>query len=185
MTNLSPPLAPFDVLVVDDEPDVLDLLAEYFRNRGLPVTVATDGRAAVAELARDPSRFGLVVTDLHLPGVDGLAVLEAARRANPSCFVIIITGYASLDSAIQAVRLGAYDYLTKPFSLGQIDIVLERLHDRLALERENRRLLKQIGQRDPAEARTPVLARLDSIDARLARLEAALRELAERRTFPS
>ena len=60
--------------------------------------------------------------------------------ANPSCFVVIVTGYASLDSAIQAVRLGAYDYLTKPFSLGQLDVLLQRLQDRLTLEDENRRL---------------------------------------------
>ncbi len=178
--SLPPPLA-FDVLVVDDEPDVRELLAEYFRSRGFHVAVAADGRAAVAELARDPARFGLVVTDLQLPGVDGLGVLEAARQANPSCYVVIITGYASLDSAIRAVRLGAYDYLTKPFSLGQIDVVLQRLRDRLALEEENRRLLRQIGERGAVDPRNPILARLDSLDARLARLEVAVREVLERR----
>ncbi|MEZ5284227.1 MAG: response regulator [Vicinamibacterales bacterium] len=58
----------------------------------------------------------MVITDVNLPGVDGFAVLDAARRANASCYVVIVTGYASLDSAIQAVRGGAYDYLPKPFS---------------------------------------------------------------------
>lgn len=185
MSSFADPPLTFGVLVVDDEPDIRELLSEYFRNRGFHVAVAADGRAAVAELVRDPSRFGLVVTDLQLPGVDGLGVLEAARQANPSCYVVIITGYASLDSAIRAVRLGAYDYLTKPFSLGQIDVVLHRLRDRLALEEENRRLLKQIGERGAVDPRNPVLARLESIDARLARLEAALRDLAERRGFLS
>jgi DNA-binding NtrC family response regulator len=167
-----------DVLVVDDEPEVLDLLSEYFRTRGLRVATAADGRAAVTALERDGARFALVVTDLHLPGVDGLGVLEAARRANPSASVVIVTGYASLDSAIQAVRLGAYDYLTKPFSLGQLDVILKRLQYRMALEEENRRLTRQMDQREAPAARVPLIARLDSIDTRLGRIEALLRDLA-------
>jgi DNA-binding NtrC family response regulator len=121
----------------------------------------------------------MVVTDLHLPGVDGLGVLQAARQVNPSAYVVIVTGYASLDSAIQAVRLGAYDYLTKPFSLGQLDVILQRLEDRLALEEENRRLSRQIGQRDGLDVRIALMARLDSLDARLGRIEALVRDLAD------
>jgi DNA-binding NtrC family response regulator len=169
-----------DVLVVDDEPEVLDLLVEYFRGRGLRVESARDGPSAVAAIERDPARFSLVVTDLQLPGVDGLGVLRASRQANPSAYVIIVTGYASLESAIQAVRLGAYDYLTKPFSLGQLDVVLQRIRDRVSLEEENRRLTRQMGQRDAPDLRLALTARLDGLDARLARLEAAIRELADR-----
>ena len=168
-----------DVLVVDDEPEVLDLLAEYFRSRSVRVATAADGRAAVAALERDGARFGLVVTDLHLPGIDGLGVLRAARQANPSTYVVIVTGYASLDSAIQAVRLGAYDYLTKPFSLGQLDVLLQRLRDRLALEAENRRLTRQMGQRDGQDVRLALIERLDGLDTRLARIEALVRDLAD------
>ena len=112
------------VLIVEDEADIRELLSEYFRARNFDVVGAADGRAAVLAIEREPERFSLIVTDLHLPGVDGLAVLRAARAANPAVYVVIVTGFASLDSAIQAVRLGAYDYLTKPFSLGQIDVVL-------------------------------------------------------------
>ena len=165
---------PLEVLVVDDEPDVRELLVEYFRNKGLAVATATDGRAAVSAIERDPSRYNFVITDLALPGVDGLAVLRTARVANPSAYVVIITGYASLDSAIQAVRLGAYDYVTKPFSLGQMDVILARVRDRLSLEAENRQLLRQLGQRDGDDPRGQLLARLDAIDMRLARLEHAL-----------
>jgi DNA-binding NtrC family response regulator len=171
---------PFDVLVVDDEPDVLDLLAEYFRGRGARVTMVADGRAAVALLEREPSRFGLVVTDLQLPGVDGLGVLRAARQASPSCYVVIVTGYASLDSAIQAVRLGAYDYLTKPFSLGQLDVILARVQDRIALEDENRRLAKQVGAGGVPSVRVPLTEQISGIEHRLVAIEASLRELLER-----
>jgi DNA-binding NtrC family response regulator len=169
-----------DVLVVDDEPDVLELLVEYFRSRGLRVASAADGRSAVAALERNAAKFGLIVTDLQLPGLDGLGVLRAARHANPSAYVVIVTGYASLDSAIQAVRLGAYDYLTKPFSLGQLDVILQRVQDRLSLEEENRRLTRQIGQREAPDARLAITSQLDSIEARLGRLESACRELIER-----
>jgi DNA-binding NtrC family response regulator len=76
------------------------------------------------------------------------------------------------------VRLGAYDYLTKPFSLGQIDVVLQRVRDRLALEAENRRLTRQVSRRESiGDARsTPVLARLDAIEGRLTRIENMLRD---------
>lgn len=160
-----------EVLVVDDEPEVLELLVEYFKTQGLRVATAADGRAAVAALEREPARYSLVVTDLQLPGLDGLGVLEAARRANPSCYVVIVTGYASIDTAIQAVRLGAYDYLTKPFSLGQLDVVLQRIQDRVSLEEENRRLARRTAAREAGDGRPLVIGRLDAIDARLARLE--------------
>jgi DNA-binding NtrC family response regulator len=171
---------PLEALVVDDEAEIRELLVEFLRSKGLPVASACDGRAAVTALQREPSRYNFVITDLALPGVDGLGVLRAAREANPSCQVVIVTGYASLDSAIQAVRLGAYDYLTKPFSLGQIDVILARLRDRLNLEAENRQLLHRLGQREGVDGRQQLLARLDAIDFRLSRLELALGELLER-----
>jgi DNA-binding NtrC family response regulator len=171
-----------EALVVDDEADVRELLVEHLRHRGLRVAAAADGRAAVAAIQREPARYRLILTDLQLPGIDGLGVLQAARAANPSVVVVIVTGYASLDSAIQAVRLGAYDYLTKPFSLGQIDVILQRLHDRLALEEENRRLQRQLGEREASDLRSPILSRLEAIEQRLARIEHQLRDALERRS---
>lgn len=163
------------VLVVEDESDIRELLSEYFRARNYDVVGAGDGRAALAAIERDAARFSLVITDLHLPGVDGLAVLKAARAANPSAYVVIVTGFASLDSAIQAVRLGAYDYLTKPFSLGQIDVVLQRIHAIQVLHAENQRLTRQVSQKDAVDLRQALLMRLDGIETRLGRIEAALR----------
>src|SRR5262249_47269489 len=81
--------------------------------------------------------------DINMPGADGFAVLTAARTANPGAYVVIITGFASMDNAIHAVRLGAHDYLTKPFSLGQIDVVLRQATARFALEQENRLLTER------------------------------------------
>jgi len=158
-----------EALVVDDEADVRELVAEFLRGRGLQTATAHDGRAAVAALERSGGRYMLILTDINMPGADGLAVLRAARAANPSAYVIIITGYASLDSAIQAVRLGAHDYLTKPFSLGQIDVVLQKIADRVALENENRALTARA-----SGASGSIEARLDAIDRRLAVIEGLL-----------
>ena len=141
MPRTDQPAKGFEILVIDDEPEIRELLAEHLRARGYRVATASDGFAAVSLINRSAGQFGLILTDLHLPGADGLGVLQAARAASPSTQVVIITGYASLDSAITAVRLGAYDYLTKPFSLGQIDVLLARVEDRVALEAENRALL--------------------------------------------
>jgi DNA-binding NtrC family response regulator len=114
--------------------------------------------------------------------MDGLGVLRVARAANPSATVIIVTGYASLDSAVQAVRLGAYDYLTKPFTLGQIDVIVQRVAERQALEAENRQLARRVGDRDPSDTRGMANERLDAIEARLAHIEDLLsRLLAARR----
>jgi DNA-binding NtrC family response regulator len=166
-----------EALVVDDDPDVRELLVEHLRSRGLRVATAADGRAAIAAVERSPGYFGLILTDLQLPGADGLSVLRTAKQLNPGCHVVIITGYASLDSAIEAVRSGAYDYLTKPFSLGQLDVVLARISDRRSLENENRQLARQIGNRElPSGAGLP--ARLDAIEARLERIERLLQDLA-------
>jgi DNA-binding NtrC family response regulator len=180
------PHTPLEVLVVDDEAEIRELLVEYFRDRGFATSTAADGRAAITAIEREPSRYRLILSDLQMPGADGLAVLRAAKAANPSCYVVIITGYASLDSAIQAVRGGAYDYLTKPFSMGQIDVVVQRVTDRLALEAENRQLSRQLGARaamdvQPSPEVTAALAgRLDTIENRLSRIEAVLRDVSDR-----
>ena len=164
---------PRRVLVVEDEADVRELLVEYFRTRGYTVADAADGRSAISVLERDA--FDLVLTDLQLPEADGLAVLAAARRLHPSIDVVIVTGFASLDSAIQAVRLGAYDYLTKPFSLGQIDVVLRRIDKFAELQAENQRLSRQLAQQEGTDLRHAFLLRLEGIENRLTRIEAALR----------
>jgi DNA-binding NtrC family response regulator len=150
------PVIPFDeqveVLLVDDELSTRELLEQFCRSRDLPVTTASDGRAAITALERSPSRFTIVMTDINMPGADGFEVLRTARKGNRSCYVVMITGYATLDSALRAVREGAYDYLAKPFSLGQLDVMLARIKDRISLERENRDLRRRLGGRAGAPA---------------------------------
>jgi DNA-binding NtrC family response regulator len=178
-----PPTVPrrLSVLVVDDEPEVRDLLVEYFRELGHAVEAVGDGSKAVAEITSHPTKYGIVISDLQLPGVDGLGVLKAAKAVNPSIIVIIVTGYASVDSAVQAVRLGAYDYLTKPFTLGQIEVIMNRAADRQALEAENRHLARKMEGRELQEVAPGIADRLDAIDLRLSRIERSLNDLADER----
>ena len=144
-----------EVLLVDDELSTRELLEQFCRSRNLAVTTASDGRAAITALERNPSRFTLILTDINMPGADGFEVLKTARAGNRSCYVVMITGYATLDSALRAVREGAYDYLAKPFSLGQLDVMLARIKHLIALESENRDLRRRLGGRAGA---SPVAA---------------------------
>ena len=147
----------------DDEranPDVLGRLSQ--RGGGGRAsqgwTVAVSGARTVRRVCR------IVFADISMPGADGFAVLNAARAANPSTYVVIITGYGSLETAITAVRLGAQDYLTKPFSLGQVDVILKQAAARFALEQERRR-----------KADREVVAALTAIEERLASIERHLK----------
>ena len=174
------PLAPaalLDMLIVDDDADTRELLAEHCAAKGFRVATAQDGRAATNALERALPPFPVVIVDLHLPHADGFAVLDAARRANASCYVIIITGYATIDTAVRAVQSGAYDFLAKPFALGQLEILLARIRDRMALESENRQLTRQIDDDRPARSAAPSMNdRLRLLEDRVAALERILAE---------
>lgn len=162
-------LTSWEVLVVDDDDGVRELIVSYFNGLGMPVTSAQDGRSAISLLQRSRGRYRLVVTDVNLPGADGFAVLQTARQSNASCYVVIITGYASLDSAITAVRVGAYDYLAKPFSLKQLDLILERITERASLTPAPARATVSVVDATVVPAQT-----LPNIEVRVAQLEAAV-----------
>lgn len=154
----------FDTLVADDDPGIRDLLVDFLRSRGRIVAAVGDGRAAVTALGRSTGSCRLVFADVAMPGADGFAVLTAARAANPSAYVVMITGFGSLESAITAVRMGAQDYLTKPFSLSQVDLVLRDVETRQTAQSET-------------SHRDTLLAALLSIDSRLTHIESQLRRL--------
>jgi excisionase family DNA binding protein len=106
------------VLVVDDEASIRDLLAKTLALAEYDVDLAQDGRTALERLRIVP--YDLLITDLKMPGVDGLAVIREARRMKPDIPVIIITGFSTEASAIEAVNLGVAGYLTKPFRVPRV-----------------------------------------------------------------
>ena len=106
------------MLVVDDEASIRDLLAKTLALAEYDVDLAVDGRSALERLRMVP--YDLLITDLKMPGIDGLTVIREARRLRTDIPVIIVTGYSSEASAIEAVNLGVSGYLTKPFRVPRV-----------------------------------------------------------------
>jgi NADPH-dependent 2,4-dienoyl-CoA reductase/sulfur reductase-like enzyme/CheY-like chemotaxis protein len=115
-------IADRNLLVVDDEVDMLRGLRKSFAREGYNVDVAEDGREAVAKIERNG--YDIVISDLKLPRLDGIGVLERAKSIKPQLIFIIITGYGTIETAVKALKLGAYDYVTKPFDLEQLNAVV-------------------------------------------------------------
>lgn len=135
------------ILVIDDEKRMCDSIKVLLSNIGYEVDTAENGRVGIDRLkARE---FGLVITDLMMPELDGFAVMKYIKENCPNTLVIVITGYASVESAVRAIRSGAYDYILKPFDFEIIKISVERAWDKLKLEREleKTRKLAQVAER--------------------------------------
>ena len=133
------------LLVIEDDPDMLALLRRHFDDEGYAVTAAPGGEAGLTAL--DRAEYDVVLTDLVMSDVDGLALLEATKRHDPPPRVVLMTAFASLETAIQAIRAGAYDYLTKPFKLAEASVAVGRAAEDRKLREENRRLRAEIERR--------------------------------------
>ncbi len=130
------------MLVVDDEQSMRELLGIMLRQVGYAVTLADGGEAAVQALMTDD--FDLVITDLRMRKVDGLAVLRAAKEHSPRTVVLVVTAFASTETAVEAMKLGAYDYVTKPFKLDELRLTIANALERKRLQEENRELKRQL-----------------------------------------
>ena len=130
------------ILIVDDDKVIADILNDLFADKQRSVDVCYDGLAAIESIQK--SFYDLILVDLIMPKVGGLDILKYAKKTNPNVIVIIITGYASLETAITAIREGAYDYIRKPCKLEEIKIVVENAIDKIKLNRENRELLNKL-----------------------------------------
>ncbi|MEO6594680.1 MAG: sigma-54 dependent transcriptional regulator [Planctomycetota bacterium] len=124
------------VLLADDEPLSRDYLQEAMQSLGFEVYVVDDGRQAIEALTR--RAFDLVVTDLKMPRADGMAVLAAAKQAEPDRPVVLVTAHGTMHVAVQAMRQGADDVLEKPVGLDELELLLARVGDRRRILRENR-----------------------------------------------
>ncbi len=136
--------APERVLVVEDERAQREALAQYLGRSGYAVTAVGSGEEALARLAAES--YAVLLTDLRLPGADGLAVVRRARERDEETGVLLMTAYASVESAIEALRIGAHDYLLKPLILEEVARKVRRLLEHRALVRENARLRRALQQ---------------------------------------
>jgi len=130
------------ILIVDDDKNLLSVLKTILAEENHDVLTSSDGQTAI-DLFRK-SKFDLVITDLMMPGTNGLEVLREVRKMDPDILVILITGFASLETAVQAIREGAYDYITKPFKLDEIKIIVNNAREKILLTRENKNLIMEL-----------------------------------------
>jgi len=146
------------VLVADDDEVFLEILAETVESAGASVVLAPDGLAALERLAA--ADFDILITDLNMPRMDGLSLLKHVRASYPHILSILVTGFGSLESAIEALRLGVYDYIQKPFMVEQVAVTIRNAIERVRIFREKLALLEKIeilnkrlclleGKRDP------------------------------------
>jgi len=132
------------ILVVDDDAAMREMLAELLRDEGYSISEAASVDAAL-QLASE-HEFDAILSDIKMPGRSGLELLGEMRRLRPATAVVLMTAFGSIDAAVDAMRAGATDYLTKPFEPEAVLLTLERALDRRALEVENRRLRRAVDQ---------------------------------------
>jgi DNA-binding NtrC family response regulator len=133
------------VLVADNDEQMVSLLVDRLAADGFDTVGVTTGAEATARLEREP--FSIVLTDLVMDAVGGLDVLRQAQRLQPDSRVILMTAFGSLDNAIEAIRAGVFDYLTKPFKMTELSLTVRRAAEHQRLREENRRLREEVGQR--------------------------------------
>jgi len=152
-----------NILLIDDDINLCKVIGYQLHKNGFAVTTANSGQAGLAELKQ--KSFDIVITDIQMPDISGIEVLKEIRRHNHQVIVIIITAYGSIESALEACRLGADDYLTKPFGQEQLIFVIEKAVRLRELQQENTQLRQQlIGK-----------YRFDNMVARSSKMEDVLR----------
>src|SRR5437762_1461824 len=133
------------VLLVEDEAALRTAVAEQLTDRGYHVEQAESGEAALAKLAE--FAFDVIITDLRLPGVDGAAVVDAAVDRYPDIVAIVVTGYGTVKDAVEAIKRGAWDFVSKPFQIDELLHVLDAALEQRRLRSENAYLRAQLEER--------------------------------------
>ena len=130
------------ILVIDDSPEILTLFTEYLRAEGYEVDTSADGAGGIEMIEK--KSYDLIITDMKMPSVDGMKVLEFALEHSPDSICIILTGYGTVKNAVEAIKMGAFDYLTKPVKMDEILVTLKRALDYRNLKMENLNLKNQL-----------------------------------------
>ena len=124
------------ILIVDDERIMRELLTEHFNSQGFQVTTVSNAFDALAQIAT--MNLDVMLADIDMPGKDGISLLQEVRLTNPELDVVMVTGVVDTDTALRAIRMGASDYVVKPFNLEEVSITVDRILEKRRLVRENR-----------------------------------------------
>ncbi|MBW1855923.1 MAG: sigma-54-dependent Fis family transcriptional regulator [Deltaproteobacteria bacterium] len=138
------------ILIVDDDKTLSRSLVDWFESENHHVCSVTSGEEAVVTIEQDS--FDIIISDLKMPGIDGLEVLRHAKRAQPTAEVIIMTGYGTVETAVNAMKTGAYDYIVKPFAPEELDLIVKKIVEHQSLIRENIILREQLKERQSFES---------------------------------
>jgi len=165
----------FTVLVVDDEKNIREGLGEYLGIDGYDVMLAEDGKQGVQKI--DRGDIDLVITDLRMPGLSGSDLLKYAASHYPSIPVIVLTGHGTVEDAVDAMRNGAYDFITKPVNLDHLSILVKRALERRELARRNEELLEEVETQRRSSTivgRSPAIRRIFELVRRVAPTKASV-----------
>jgi DNA-binding NtrC family response regulator len=132
------------IFVVDDERIVRVTTADYLRDAGYDVKEFTSAQSALQILKEFNEQVDIIITDLNMPNMNGLEFLTKIKELRPDSFVLLMTGYATVETAVEAMKLGAYDYISKPFNIEELLLVIKRITEIKEVKEENVQLRKQI-----------------------------------------
>jgi len=138
---------PIKLLIVDDDDDMRQDLARLFRKQGHEVTAAVSGEDALNKAAH--ARFDVALLDLHLPGISGIDLLAKLKEQQPELEALMLTAHSSIETAVEAMRQGAYDYLTKPFRAADLEIHVQKAFEKVQLQRREQQWLRQLSYESP------------------------------------
>ena len=133
-----------NILIVEDGQSQREMLRDFLISEGHAVTEAENGEAAVSAVSN--RHFDLLLLDYKMPGMSGLEVLEEVKKINHEIDVVIITAYGTIETAVEAIKAGAVDYITKPIELDELLILVDRVAERRGLIRENDLLKQELGK---------------------------------------
>jgi two-component system response regulator PilR (NtrC family) len=159
----------YKILVVDDENSLREMLSILLQRQGYQVEQATDGVAALT-MAQENS-YDLIISDIQMPKMNGIELLRQLRSQDNNVTMMMVTAFSSTEEAVEAMKLGAYDYITKPFKNDEIRLVIKNALEREQLQQENRQLKQQLGQRFSFQSligHSPVMAKLIALLERVA-----------------
>lgn len=160
------------ILIVDDEPGMREFLEIMLEKEGYSVETAADGRKAVEKI--ESKTFDLAIIDIQMPVMNGIEVLKRIGEKKADTTAIMITAFASHETAIEAMKLGAYDYITKPFKIDEIKLVIKKALEKRRLERENSRLRKELETKygfGSIIGRSPAILKIFDLIKRVAELK--------------
>ena len=131
-----------NILVVEDGQSQREMLRDFLKEEGYPVSEAENGEGALTKLREE--HFDLVLTDYKMPGMDGMALLQAAKQLNPEVDVVVMTAFGTVETAVSAMKAGASDYISKPIDLDELQLLIDRISGRRTIVRENKLLRKEL-----------------------------------------